>query len=53
MNNAVSKITILSTSVDNSYIRTTQMVTINFDMNTAGVFSAGKILYLELPFSYS
>ena len=53
MNNAVSKITILSTSVDNSYIRTTQMVTIKFDMNTAGVFGAGKVLYLELPSSYS
>lgn len=54
MNNAVSKISILTTSVDNSYIRTTQTLTINFDMNTANVFStAGKNIYLELPFSYS
>lgn len=53
MNNAVSKITILSTSVDNSYIRTTQTLTINFDMLTTGVFSSGNNLYLELPFSYT
>lgn len=46
MNNAVSKITILSTVVDNSYIRTTQMLTINFDMNVGGVFSTGKNIYL-------
>lgn len=54
MNNAVSKITILGTSVDSSYIRTIQTLTISFDMNTAGVFTtAGKAIYLELPFSYS
>jgi hypothetical protein len=54
MNNAISKISILSTSVDNSYIRTTQSLTINFDMNVVNVFAtAGKNIYLELPFSYS
>lgn len=53
MNNAVNKISILSTTVDNSYIRTTQTLTVNFDMNVANVFTAGKDVYLELPFSYS
>lgn len=55
MDNTVSKLSILSTSVDNSYIRTTQTLTINFDLNTPNVnlFAAGKNIYLELPFSYS
>jgi hypothetical protein len=53
INTAVAKISILSTAVDNSYIRTTQTLTVNFDMNVANVFAAGKDIYLELPFMYS
>jgi hypothetical protein len=53
INTAIAKISILSTSVDNFYIRTTQTLTINFDMNTANIFGSGKTLYLELPFMYS
>lgn len=53
INTAIDRISIISTSVDNSYIRTTQTLTINFDMNTANLFGSGKDLYLELPFTYS
>jgi len=53
MTNVVSKISILSTSVDNSYIRTTQTLTINFKMSVTSVFTSGEKIYLELPFSYS
>jgi len=49
MNNVVSIISILDVTVDTSYIRTLQVVTIKIDMNTANVFGTGRDLYLEIP----
>ena len=46
INTAISKISILDVSVDNSYIRSTQTLTIKIDMNTANVFNSGKDIYL-------
>jgi hypothetical protein len=46
MTNTVTKITILSTAVDNSYIRSLQTLTINFQMSTTGVFTGGKDIYV-------
>lgn len=49
----MAKISVLDVSVDNSFIRATQVLTIRLDMNVADVFALGKNLYLELSFSYS
>jgi hypothetical protein len=51
--NSATKISILSTSVDNYYIRSTQTLTININMSAVNVFAAGGNIYLEFPVSYA
>jgi len=48
---AVSKLTILSTSMSNNYIRTAQNLIINIKTPSA-IFSAGLNLYILYPASY-
>jgi hypothetical protein len=46
MTNTVQKISISEVSVDSSYIRTTQTVTIKMDMGAPNIFIPGRDLYL-------
>jgi hypothetical protein len=51
LSNAVSKLTILSTSMSNNYIRTTQNIIINLK-TPSSIFSTGLNIYLLYPASY-
>jgi hypothetical protein len=51
LSNAVSKLTILSTSMSNNYIRTTQDIVINLK-TPSSIFSSGLNIYLLYPASY-
>jgi hypothetical protein len=51
LSNAVSKLTILSTSMSNNYIRTTQNIVINLK-TPSSIFSTGLNIYLLYPASY-
>lgn len=53
VSNSVTDISILSTVVNNNYILTTQVITINFDTITTSVFSSITIVYVIFPASYS
>ena len=51
--NAAADITILSTAVDNSYILSTQTLTMTIDMVSLTVFNSATTLYVLFPSSYS
>lgn len=51
--NAAADILILSTAVDNSYILSTQTLTMTLDFQLTTVFTAGNTIYIQFPSAYS
>ena len=51
--NAAADIIILSTAVDNSYILSTQTLTMTLDFLLTNVFTTGSTVYVQFPSAYS